>query len=153
MQLYIIRHGQSFNNALWTETGSSNGRLADPHLTEIGEQQAYHLGQYLHQSNQNGEPGQERDQHNRHGYHFTHLYTSLMLRAVQTGHKVAEALNMPLHVWECIHEWGGMYLDDPDTGEPVPQPGGNRAFFRGTISPSRHPGLASRRRLVAQSCL
>ncbi len=42
MQLYIIRHGQSFNNALWDRTGGGNGRLPDPHLTEIGQQQAEH---------------------------------------------------------------------------------------------------------------
>lgn len=129
MQLYIIRHGQSFNNALWVKNGNSNGRLADPHLTEIGEQQASHLGQYIAQADQNGEPGIKNDQHNRFGYHLTHLYSSYMLRAVQTGHAMAEALDIPLVPWECIHEWGGIYLDDPETGEPHPLPGGNRAFF------------------------
>jgi 2,3-bisphosphoglycerate-dependent phosphoglycerate mutase len=129
MQLYIIRHGQSFNNALWAETGSSNGRLPDPHLTDIGQQQAHHLARYLRQTNQNECENLEADQHNRCGYHFTHLYSSLMLRAVQTGHTIAEALGMPLHVWECIHEWGGIYEDDPETGNPITLPGNNRAFF------------------------
>ncbi|PID85282.1 MAG: hypothetical protein CSA11_09740 [Chloroflexi bacterium] len=129
MQLYIIRHGQSFNNALWAKTGNYNGRLADPHLTELGEKQAYCLGQYIAQADQNGKPGVAIDQHNRFGYHFTHLYTSFMLRAVQTGHAIASALDLPLIPWECIHERGGIYLDDPETGEPISLPGGNRAFF------------------------
>ena len=137
MQLYIIRHGQSFNNALWAETGDSNGRLSDPHLTEIGQQQAHYLAQYLASANQNGAADSENDQHNRHGYHFTHLYSSLMLRAVQTGHAIADALDMPLHIWECIHEWGGIYEDDPETGEPVTLFGGNRPFFT-----ERFPRLA-----------
>ena len=43
MQLYIIRHAQSYNNALtdWTE------RVSDPPLTELGEQQADLLAAYL----------------------------------------------------------------------------------------------------------
>ena len=32
----------------------------------------------------------------------------------------------PLLAWEDAHEWGGIYLDDPETGEPVGQPGHDR---------------------------
>ena len=137
MQLYIIRHGQSFNNALWDETGGGNGRLPDPHLTERGQQQAAHLAQYLAQADKNGSENAASDQHNRQGYHLTHLYTSLMLRAVQTGHGIATALDLPLNVWECIHEWGGIFDHDPETGDPIPLPGPNRAFFA-----ERFPRLA-----------
>jgi 2,3-bisphosphoglycerate-dependent phosphoglycerate mutase len=134
MQLYIIRHGQSFNNALWAETGSSNGRLSDPPLTEIGEQQANCIAQYIYLTDQKGKLENDSNRHNRQGFNLTHLYTSLMLRAVQTGHAIAEALDMPLDVWECIHEWGGIFLDDPETGEPTPLPGANRSFFENRFS-------------------
>lgn len=96
MQLYIIRHGQSYNNALWAQTGNGNGRLPDPPLTEIGHQQAQHLGQFMAKADENGNGRLEIDQHNRHGYHLTHLYSSLMFRAVQTGHAIAEALDMQI---------------------------------------------------------
>ncbi|MBE2221557.1 MAG: histidine phosphatase family protein [Anaerolineae bacterium] len=129
MQLYIIRHGQSFNNALWARTGGSNGRLPDPPLTEIGQKQAEYLAQFIAKADKNGSAPIEIDQHNRHGYHLTHLYSSLMLRAVQTGHAIAEALDMPLIAWPIIHEWGGIFAHDPETDEPVALPGPNRQFF------------------------
>jgi 2,3-bisphosphoglycerate-dependent phosphoglycerate mutase len=131
MQLYIIRHAQSYNNALWAKTGNGNGRLSDPHISEIGQQQANLIAQFIAQADKNGTLHENHNPHNRRGFHFTHLYASLMLRAVQTGHTIAEALNMPLNVWECIHEWGGIYEDDPETGNPVPQAGGNRVYFAG----------------------
>lgn len=129
MQLYIIRHGQSFNNDLWARTGNSNGRLPDPPLTEIGYQQAQHLGQFMAKADENGNGRLEIDQHNRHGYHLTHLYSSLMFRAVQTGHAIAESLDMPLIAWPIIHEWGGIFDHDPETDEPIALPGPNRQFF------------------------
>lgn len=129
MQLYIIRHGQSYNNELWTRTGSSTGRLPDPHLTEIGEQQAQQLGQFMAKVDRNGNGRLPIDQHNRHGYHLTHLYSSLMFRAVQTGQAIADALDMPLTAWPIIHEWGGIFEHHPETEEPIPLPGPNRQFF------------------------
>lgn len=129
MQLYIIRHGQSYNNALWARAQSENGRLPDPHLTEIGQQQAAHLARYIAETDSQIIPDSAPNPHNRYGYHLTHLYSSLMLRAVQTGHILAETLALPLQAWPIIHEWGGIFEHDPVSGEPVPQAGPNRAFF------------------------
>jgi len=128
MQLYIIRHAQSVNNALWTETGGPDGRLPDPPLTELGHHQARLLAQHLATANADLASGYDGDQ-NRAGYQITHLYSSLMLRAVQTGHHIAEALDLPLHIWEVIHEWGGIFEFDLETGEPRSLPGPNRHFF------------------------
>ena len=113
-------------------TGSGNGRLADPLLTDLGHRQAQVLANYL------ARPvapvaGVEGDRnivaHNRNGYMFTHLYCSLMVRAVQTGSYIAEALDLPLAAWECIHERGGIYLRNPETEVREGLPGPNRAFF------------------------
>jgi 2,3-bisphosphoglycerate-dependent phosphoglycerate mutase len=128
MQLYIIRHAESENNALWARTGSSNGRLPDPLLTETGQQQARHLAQYL-AKNWRETAVSEKDPHNRNGYHFTHLYTSLMLRAVATGSAIAEQVKLPLVAWEIIHEFGGIYEHDQETEERIGLPGPNRAYF------------------------
>lgn len=43
MELYIIRHGQSQNNAI----GNDTNRTMDPLLTELGKQQAEKLSEYL----------------------------------------------------------------------------------------------------------
>src|SRR5512142_1382925 len=142
MQFYFIRHAQSSNNLLWDTTGSSNGRSHDPELTEIGLRQAHLLARFLARSPEtpvaNGSSSQapRRDFYNAAGFGITHLYSSLMLRAVMTGTRVARELGLPLVAWEDLHEFGGIYLDDEQTGEPVGQPGNNRAFFE-----KHYPGL------------
>lgn len=128
MQFYFIRHGQSANNALYDTNGSSNGRSYDPELTEIGQQQAALVAQFLRQNNPNAVVW-GRDPQNVRGFGITHLYCSLMVRAVATGHAIAEVLNLPLCAWEDVHEEGGLYLDDEVTGLPVGQAGHNRAYF------------------------
>lgn len=128
MQLYIIRHAQSENNALWSQTGSNNGRSPDPMLTEIGHRQAQLLAEYLAQP-VSGEVSERWDGHNRQGYLLTHLYTSLMQRAVETGTYVANELDLPLVGREDIHERGGIFQDDEVTGERTGLPGAGRSYF------------------------
>jgi 2,3-bisphosphoglycerate-dependent phosphoglycerate mutase len=113
MQLFFIRHGQSTNNQLYATTGSDKGRNCDPDLTEIGRKQAHLLAEYLDQGRTC----------------ITHLYTSLMVRAVSTGAVVAERLGLPLVAWPDLHEEGGIYLSD-DSGKPEGQPGKDRAYFK-----------------------
>lgn len=126
MQLYFIRHAQSENNALWARTGSSEGRRPDPDVTEIGHQQAEILAQFLAENSRGVEPN-GYDPQNRHGFGITHLYTSLMRRAVMTGTYVAQALDLPLVAWEDIHERGGIFIHDEESGERQGLPGATRA--------------------------
>ena len=128
MQFYFIRHGQSENNALWKRTGSGKGRSIDPELTEIGRQQSEIFAQFLRRSDPhvvvNG-----RDTQNVAGFGITHLYSSLMIRAVATGTAIARALDLPLVAREDLHERGGIYLKDEETGERIGQAGHHRAYF------------------------
>lgn len=109
MRIYYIRHAQSFNNALQTETNSRIGRVADPELTTIGRQQAEVLANYLYD----------------HGddLHVDELYCSLMQRAIQTALPVARNLGLTPHGLYDSHESGGIYLDDEQTNQPVGMPG------------------------------
>jgi 2,3-bisphosphoglycerate-dependent phosphoglycerate mutase len=135
MQFYFIRHAQSENNLLWKRTGSSKGRSEDPGLSTVGEQQAQLLAEYLRKA----DPSlvvQGRDPQNITGFGLTHLYTSLMVRAVATGTIIARVLGLPLVVWEDAHERGGVYLRDEQTDERIGQPGHNRAYFE-----AHYPGL------------
>lgn len=118
MQLIFIRHGQSANNALWDATGASVGRSEDPALTDVGKQQAALLAAYLSNSG------------NRFG--ITHLYTSLMIRSIETAYAVGAALNLSVHPWEDTHETGGIY-EDNDEGVPIGLPGKTRAHFAATF--------------------
>lgn len=126
MQFFFIRHAQSYNNELWTRTGSDTGRSEDPELTEMGYRQAERLAEFLRQGRQKANPSRN-PRNNR--FHITHLYTSLMVRAVMTGKIIAEALDVPLVAWEELHERGGIYLADQDTGEKQCLPGKNRSYF------------------------
>lgn len=128
MQLYFIRHGQSENNALWMSTGSHDGRSEDPGLTEVGRQQSHFLAQFLSQADPNV-AAIGSDIQNVAGFGITHLYTSLMVRAVETGTIIARALGLPLVAWEDLHEYGGIHLRDEQTDERIGLPGRNRAYF------------------------
>ncbi|MBT3345059.1 MAG: histidine phosphatase family protein [Gemmatimonadetes bacterium] len=109
MDLFLIRHGESANNAV---TDLSK-RVADPNLTDLGRQQAEQLaaglieGRHLY-------PG-EREQ----GKVLDRLYTSAMRRSLQTSAPTSAALNLPAAVWIDVHEMGGLWVTDPHTGEPV----------------------------------
>ena len=135
MQFYFIRHGQSENNRLWALTGSSKGRNEDPDLTGLGWRQAEQLARFLAQ------PGLDRgerqwDAQNVGGFDLTHLYSSLMVRAVCTATVVAQTLGLPLVAWPDAHEVGGIHVRDAETDERRGLAGRGRSFFE-----EHHPHL------------
>ncbi len=117
MDLLLIRHGQSGNNLLWEQTGSSRGRSPDPGLTRLGHRQAAALARALAAGVYGPRP--------------THVYTSLMLRAVQTAAPLAEALDLPLlgrpDTFEVfgpvVHDGGGPEGGDLRGAQPFPGAG------------------------------
>jgi 2,3-bisphosphoglycerate-dependent phosphoglycerate mutase len=127
MQVYFIRHGQSSNNALWDSHSNSKDRSYDPELTEVGRQQARLLACALAACKSDAPVGLgSRDPQNLAGFGLTHIYSSLMLRALDTAHAVADALNLPVQAWLDLHEEGGLYLDDEISGGQVGQAGPGR---------------------------
>ncbi|MEE2659130.1 MAG: histidine phosphatase family protein [Candidatus Latescibacterota bacterium] len=103
MDLFLIRHGESTNNAL----SDQNQRVYDPDLTDLGHVQARALASHLaaggHQ--QPAEPCVPS---------VHRLYCSAMLRTLQTTRPVAEALSIQPEIWVDLHEVGGLFLDKPD---------------------------------------
>jgi 2,3-bisphosphoglycerate-dependent phosphoglycerate mutase len=152
MQLYFIRHGQSENNALWDRSGPREERSPDPELTELGHEQARRLAQFLagHQSDDqlcaevraksaaDGliDPPRGMAQ-SVNEFDLTHLYCSPMIRAIDTGTYIARALDLPLTVWEEVHEVGGIFREDGEVSQEIGLPGNDRAYLRG-----RYPQLA-----------
>ena len=107
-QLYLIRHGQSVNNALVDESP----RTADSCLTQTGQAQAKsvaaHLKHELDKTNvRDGLVGEG-------GYGIGRLYCSAMLRALQTAQPIGAALGLTPEVWLDVHEGGGIWLDHQD---------------------------------------
>lgn len=94
MDLFIIRHGQSINNALKDERDGE----VDPPLTDLGKKQAQLLAQHLaadashdpvnDPSSGTSEPYLGSD----HG--FTSLFCSPMYRSMQTAVPVGLALGL-----------------------------------------------------------
>jgi 2,3-bisphosphoglycerate-dependent phosphoglycerate mutase len=123
MELYLIRHGQSQNNA-W---GDSDRRVADPSLTEIGHDQAQRVADHVRNVDQLGvNPGQ--------GYGFDRLFCSAMLRTLQTTAPIARALGLPAEVWLDWHEEGGIWVETEEG------PRGFSGLTRGEIE-AQFPGF------------
>ena len=119
MILYLIRHGQSSNNLLAEQLKERLGpypfetymrqRVAEPPLTELGEQQASRLVTYFVD------------------VAISRLYCSPMLRTMQTIRPVADALDLSPTVWLDLHEHGGVFLRPGPDAEAVGFPGLSRA--------------------------
>jgi broad specificity phosphatase PhoE len=82
--VWICRHGIRIDQVdpTWR---SRNGH--DPHLAEAGVQQARETGERLR------------------GEGIEHIFSSPFLRAVETAHHIAEALDLPIHVEQGLCEW------------------------------------------------
>jgi broad specificity phosphatase PhoE len=123
MRLLIIRHAQSTNNVL-LDHGREEDRVEDPEITELGTMQAHCLGRMLASL---PEPGSNCPW--QLAWRPAALCTSLMLRAAHTSSILAEHTEAQLEGWEDLHEVGGIYLEDPATGERRGLPGAAREVF------------------------
>lgn len=129
MELYIIRHGQSANNASSDITLRSN----DPPLTDLGKAQAEKLAEWLAQGNirlpwTDPDTGFTRNDAVP-SFNFDHLYCSAMYRAMQTTQPISAALGIQPEVWIDIHESGGIYLEQD--GQFIGYPGKTRSEISG----------------------
>jgi broad specificity phosphatase PhoE len=122
MDVFIIRHGQSYNNAL----ADMSERVADPPLTQKGVRQAdrvaAHLaggGHLLESERGNGKPLLDE------------LHCSAMARALETARPIGEAMRLKTQVWVDIHEVGGLFLDHGPGGGGHGADGGGIESFPG----------------------
>lgn len=133
MILYYIRHAQSGNNALYESTGSSKGRSDDPSLTPTGEAQAHQVAEWL------ASLPEPPPLHRHSDLRPSHIYCSLMKRAVQTGSVIATRLGLPLQGVPDLHETGGIYLDEDMEEDHSVRPGLGRSqlenLHRGLVLP------------------
>ncbi len=125
MDLFIVRHGQSANNAL----ADIRDREVDPPLTDLGERQAERLAEHLASGESHdritADTGNTRYQL-RQGFGITSLFTSPMYRSLQTVQPIATSLGLEPKIWVDIHEEGGMYLNHGGDEGLVGYPGRTR---------------------------
>ena len=86
MQLYLVRHAESENNAK-----PSHCRVEDPPLTRRGQLQAEHLAGWTRTLRTDA------------------LITSPFLRTLQTTRQVVDATPQPLRIWHDVFERGGCF--------------------------------------------
>lgn len=127
MRLYFIRHGQSTNNELADRNGADDLRNIDAPLTDRGREQAESLARYL-AADPGGVVPPAYDAKDLLGFGITHLYCSLMDRAIATGRAIANELHLPLRGWEDIHECGGIFEQSAE-GTRRGLPGRTRSEF------------------------
>ncbi len=129
MKLYLIRHGESANNAVQADGGASGGRVPDPELTETGHKQAQLLAHHV--SHPQGDPQQHPwvlKQDGLQGFGLTHIYCSLMTRSVLTAQYIAQACDLPLTAHADIFEKEGVF-EETDDGTKSGLPGPARSYF------------------------
>ena len=86
MQLYLIRHAESENNAK-----PERLRVEDPPISSLGRQQAKCLGQWVRTLS------------------VDILITSPFLRTLETTREVVNGATHHVHVWHDLFEQGGCY--------------------------------------------
>ena len=129
MKLFLIHHAESANNVIYSKTGSEDGCVPDPEITEPGHQQARRLAEHL------ADPRAQAQHHpwaagddGQRGFGLTHLYCSLMTRSILTARYIAEACGLPLVAHADIFERGGIREKRAD-GTKVGLPGPDRRYF------------------------
>ena len=131
MNIYFVRHGQSFNNDLPLVNDSNVTYLVNPNLTYFGSQQSEKLANYLEKALTNFSDREDVELSflPQNKFKIIHLYCSPMVRTLETGVIIAKKLDMPLIILDTIHENGGLYWIDKETGKKHGLPGENRAYF------------------------
>ncbi len=104
MELFLVRHGQSFNNTL----PEGDGRVADPPLTGTGERQADLVAAHLRDAPAKMIFGVSEA---ANGYGIDRLFCSPMLRCLQTSEPIGKALGLRPEIWADVHEEGGIWLE------------------------------------------
>ena len=133
-RLYLIRHAQSANNAIWDGSDHGEGRVSDPEITETGHRQAAELAAYLKH------PENEPRQHSYHAssssaFGITRVYCSLMTRSILTAEYIAKSCQLEFESLPDVFEKMGMYDVLPD-GDLIGVAGPGRYYFE-----SRFPKL------------
>ncbi|NKB61682.1 MAG: hypothetical protein GKR95_13095 [Gammaproteobacteria bacterium] len=127
MKLYLIRHAQSANNAIFSGNEHEGGRTPDPEITNIGHEQSKRLAQFL--TTVGNEPRQHPYALNESAnFNLTHIYCSLMTRSILTASYIAQSCALTLEARDDVFERKGLY-EIGSNGEEVGVSGPGRSYF------------------------
>jgi len=109
---------------------SYTNRQADPELSEMGRLQAQILREFFSQRVALQSSGESGINSAHDPLDFTHVYASWMVRTIETARAVGDAVGLTPAIWGDLHEMGGFWVGDPETGRPVGSAGRNRAYYQ-----------------------
>ncbi len=113
MQLYLIRHAQSVNNA--NEGNPNFKHVEDAPLTPLGHSQAAHLAAQFRRHLESEDLQLTLNQAAHMPiYRVDELHVSPFQRTLQTAKPLADALDVPTYVKMDIYEYGGIYRREGD---------------------------------------
>jgi 2,3-bisphosphoglycerate-dependent phosphoglycerate mutase len=127
MKLYLIRHAESTNNALWGRSKAKYTRTSDPDITDTGHRQAELLANHLADSGNEPRQTAHKSDVDR-DYKLNYLYCSLMSRSLLTAEYIQQACDIPLTVLPNIFERKGLYEYD-ENGNMKGIEGPGRSYF------------------------
>ncbi len=124
--LYLVRHGESYNNSV-----AQSQRVCDPPLTDLGQTQARHLADRLRDqfhfppsctmSNANSNTNSPIDSDTENPHVLDRVYTSAFLRTMQTIYPTTQLTGVRPQIWTDLFEVGGCFdghLPGQTTGRP-----------------------------------
>ena len=126
-KLYLVRHAQSANNAVWDGSDFHPERHPDPEITDLGHRQCERLASHL--ADALAEPRQHPfESDSQPAFGLTHLYCSLMTRSILTAEYIAHACGLELQARADVFEKYGIY-DFDESGDRIGLPGPGRDYF------------------------
>jgi 2,3-bisphosphoglycerate-dependent phosphoglycerate mutase len=114
--LYLVRHGESYNNAV-----PMAQRVCDPPLTELGQKQAAKLAERIHQEFDHPAGSTESSSLVLQKPTLDRVYTSAFLRTMQTIYPTTQLTGATPVIWTDLFEVGGCFdghLPGQTTGRP-----------------------------------
>merc|ERR1719408_1188057 len=110
-RVYLLRHAESANNSTKRSSNRDKApRAPDPPLSQVGEQQARAAADFFSKLEKETCPE----------HHVTEIWSSLMLRCIQTTAPICEALPHARLIGESrLHEEGGCFCGER-RGPPEP---------------------------------
>lgn len=111
MTLYLIRHGNAYNN-LADHVSHFHRYGPDVPLTSLGRRQARRLAKYVRSQS----VGADAAHKTATGIHFDRIYTSPMRRTFETAVAVHRAVDVPFELRPDVFELGGLNVPDGSGG-------------------------------------
>lgn len=114
--LYLVRHGESYNNAV-----PMAQRVCDPPLTELGQMQAAKLAERIDQEFNHPTRPEDSNPETSLPPSLDRVYTSAFLRTMQTIYPTTQLTGTAPVIWTDLFEVGGCFdghLPGQTTGRP-----------------------------------